>query len=227
MIAVLMPTRNKPEEVLRIAKELEPDSHQVHLYIYFAFNDPKYKEYVELMESGALPDYVKPFRGHELGFSRGVNHLADKALAVEGNQYKLLLRCEDDFYFTTPGWSDKYLEKLPNDGIAMIWCNYVLKGPDAEPHTAAISVNWYKTLGWFSLPTVKHYYCDNVLKDLAEFIHRSYYIPEPLIEHRHVASDPRKCGHGPIVYEQDRVKYVFWKQHVLPINTQSLFKAMD
>lgn len=201
MIHILMPTRNKPEEITRVCKELEGS--ECRLWLYVAMDDPKLHEYVKL----ELPDFAEIRFGEPLGFSRGVNFLAK--IASEEDGATILMRAEDDFYFYS-GWDVKYREAMWKDGIGMVWCNYVLKGPDSEPHTAAIGVPWFKILGWFSLPGLQHYWCDWVLRTVAEQVGRSKYIPEPVIEHKHNPSDPRKCGHGGEIYASDDVRYRQW-----------------
>jgi len=196
-----MPTRNKPEEVVRICGELM-DS-ECRLWMYVANDDPKLSLYKGLK----LPEFANIIFGEPLGFSRGVNYLA--AVASKEPGATMFLRCEDDFYFS-PGWDQKYREAMWEDGIGMVWCNYVLKGEDAEPHTAAIGAAWYHILGWFSLPGLQNYWCDWVLSTLAREVGRSRYIPEPVIEHRHVPSDPRKCGHDSTTYAADDLRYRQW-----------------
>ena len=204
MIHVLMPTRNKPEEIQRVCSEIKGS--ECRLWLYVANDDPRLNEYKSLQ----LPDMATVIYGEPLGFSRGINHLA--SLASQDQFATMLMRAEDDFYFK-PGWDKKYRDAAWQDGIFMIWCNYVLKGPDSEPHTAAIGINWYKTLGWFSLPGVQHWYCDNVLREIAERIGRSKYIPAPMIVHEHNPSDPRKCGHGNEIYAKDKIRYIDWQQN--------------
>lgn len=154
--------------------------------------------------------------GQQLGFSGAINFLASRAM--ERYPYELLMRCEDDFYFQHPEWDKAYLAAIPDDKIAMIWCNYVLKGKGAEPHTAAITGKWFKTLGWMSLPGVLHYFCDNALQDLANEIGRAYYIEKPYIDHRHNRNDPRKSDDRSVtitnnIWEHDSPIYRGWKQH--------------
>lgn len=215
MINILMPTRNKPEEIQRVCSELSGSL--CNLWLYVANDDPKLKDYKNLN----LPFSAELIVGEPLGFSRGINYLAN--LAANEIGATMLMRAEDDFYFK-PGWDEKYLQVASEfpDGIFMTWCNYVMKGPEAEPHTAAIGIEWYKTLGWFSLPGVQHWYCDNVLREMAESIGRSRYIPEPMIEHRHNAKDPRKCGHGQEIYAADKIRYEQWKHDEKQIDCENL-----
>lgn len=203
MIHVLMPTRNKPEEIVRVCSELS--AAECRLWLYVADDDPKLREYEALQ----LPTFATIIFSTPLGFSRGINLLA--GLAAEQPGATMLMRAEDDFYFK-PGWDEKYRETMWEDGVGMVWCNYVLKGPESEPHTAAIGIGWYNTLGWFSLPGVQHYYCDNVLREIAEAAGRSRYISEPMIEHRHNRTDPRKCGHGQPIYDADKIRYDKWQR---------------
>ncbi len=186
-IAVLLPTRNKPEELSRIIKEIGATSTLADLYFYVADDDPKLAEY----EHVPLPDHVFGIiGGPQLGFSRAINHLANAALTTM--PYDVIMRCEDDFYFERPGWDEAYLAAMPTDLVALVWCNYVLKGPLAEPHTGAIGRRWYETLGYFSLPTLRHYFCDNVLLDLGRAIGRAIYLETPFINHKHNGQDQRK-----------------------------------
>jgi len=218
MIAVLMPTRNKPEEVLRVCSELEGS--QSRLLLYVADDDPKLQEYARMN----LPDTAEMIIGEPLGFSRGINRLA--AVAAQDRDVTMLMRSEDDFYFKS-GWDAAYRNAMWSDLLGMVWCNYVLKGPEAEPHTAAIGITWYRALGWFSLPGVRHHWCDNVLRELAEATDRSRYIPEPLIEHRHNLKDPRKCGHGQPIYDADKRRYQEWLKSEKRETIQKLIMVRD
>lgn len=211
-----MPTRNKPEEIIRVCSELSGS--ECRLWLYVADDDPKLSGYQSLR----LPSAATIVFGPPLGFSRGVNHLA--SIAAKQPNAKMLMRAEDDFYFK-PGWDRKYREAMWDDGVGMVWCNYVMKGPESEPHTAAIGLGWYHALGWFSLPGVQHYYCDNVLREMAEAVGRSRYIPEPMIEHRYNPKDLRKCGHGQQIYDSDKKRYDQWQRDEKAADCGRIFQA--
>lgn len=215
MIGLLLPTRNKPEELERIIHEFEVTSGNARLFCYVATDDPKLEEYKKLFNKLTEERHPRIISiiGEPLGFSRAVNCLA--AIAFGEQDIQMVMRCEDDFHFVKPGWDEAYLSKIPDDGIAMIWCNYVLKDETAEPHTAAITRRWYQTLGYFSLIGCRHYFCDNALIDLAKEIGRAIYIPEPYVDHRYVPSDPRKKENfkESNIYGQDSEIYHSWKNH--------------
>lgn len=212
MLAVLLPTRNKPEELARIAVEIErtrrvPDT---RLYAYIANDDPQFDKYLDVCTEHAKDGLVYSMFGDPVGFSRGINKLAEIAIRDGAT---ILMRCEDDFYFVDRAWDLAYQEAMPKDGIGMVWCNYILKGPDAEPHTGAIGANWYRTLGFFSLPELKHYWCDNVLLDLGKAVGRARYISYPFIDHRHNAHDPRKAESPNMAnWDRDSAEYKAWKK---------------
>jgi hypothetical protein len=179
-LAVLMPSRGDPDLLRHAIDTAEAtQSGQADFFVYIANDDPKLYDYHAL--SRLVPSWCHISFGPPLGFSRGVNELARTAMAYD--EYEMLMRGEDDFEYQEMGWDLSYLRRARPDGVYMIWCNYVLKGPGAEPQTAAIGRKWYSALGWFSLPTVRHYFCDNVLMDLARYIDRFEYIPVPLIKH--------------------------------------------
>lgn len=207
MIALLLPTRNKPEELIRIIREVDETTNgNVHVYAYVAMDDPQLARYQSIMNT----DLDKITFGEPLGFSWAINKLSE--IALSNPKTTMLMRCEDDFYFVKKDWDLAYMSAVPHDDVAMVWCNYVLKDKNAEPHTAAITRLWFNTLGYFSLPTLRHYFCDNVLKDLAEEIGRAIYIPEPFIDHRYNPHDPRKkFNFEKPQYSEDSVEYSKWK----------------
>lgn len=216
MIGLLLPTRNKPEELERIIREVDQTSNgNVKLHAYVATDDPKLEEYkmvaTRSAERNLYPDaHVTVTFGEPLGFSRAINFLAQQAL--QNPKVSLIMRCEDDFYFIENDWDLAYLYEVPDDGIAMIWCNYVLKGKDAEPHTAAVTRKWFNTVGYFSLPSLRHYFCDNVLIDLAKEIGRAIYIEKPYIDHRYNPHDERKkANFTEPQYDKDSTAYREWK----------------
>lgn len=200
-IAALMPSRNKPDLALHAATLLRNTSTLADLFIYVAEDDPKLAGYYELAMQ--IPWAVVHF-GEPLGFSRGVNYLYSRH-----TDYTAYLRMEDDFECQIEGWDKQYLDAMPKDEIGMVWCNYVHKGPDAEPQTAAVGGRWIDALGYFSLPGILHFYCDNALGDLGKAIERAYYLPEPLIRHNWNPNDPRKCGHP--IDDSDSRTYFAWR----------------
>jgi hypothetical protein len=58
------------------------------------------------------------------------------------------------------------------------------------PEIWAMSSDLVKFLGWFALPVVKHFYCDNAVSEIGRRADLLRYVPEAVIEHLHYTISP-------------------------------------
>lgn len=176
MIAVLTPTRGRPENVRRMiasARDSAADPEQIEIWLYFDDDDPsRYGDY------GA-----EVVVGPRDGVGRAWNQLARKTNA------ELLMMGNDDLVFHTVGWdraAEEVLTLYP-DGIFCAWFN------DGSPKAAErcafpiVSSIWVDALGYFTPQCFNFLYHDTWIADVGRRVGRLHYMPDILVEHRHFA----------------------------------------
>jgi hypothetical protein len=182
-IAVLCPTRNRPDNVARLAASAwehaaDPDS--VELVFYEDEDAPG-----SVPDSLAAFDGVRVVRGPRIVLSDMWNRCAAAAAA------DILMQCGDDIVFATPGW-DKLvtgaIESYP-DRIVLAYGRdgTPIHGDDFGSH-GFVHRRWTDTLGYFTPPYFSSDYGDTWLNDLAARIGRKHFIPGLLTDHLHPAA---------------------------------------
>jgi len=176
MIAVVCPTRGRPERVVKmVASVLEYSQADVLLYVD--------KDDVPSTRLRFDSERVVLMIGEPQGRGRAVNALCDTF-----RQYRGYLVVSDDIVFTRPGWDvelEQGLDTFSND-IGLVH----LKGSDTlqaegQPwvNWACVSRNWLDTLGWFNYPELEHFCQDTVLQILAESLGRIHHVPQVALHH--------------------------------------------
>ena len=200
-IAVLLPTRGKPAELLRVYTEIRETSSNADLYAYVATDDPKYDQYK------LLADWINIEFGPSLGFVGAINKLAEKC-----TQYDLLMVASDDFGYIANGWDEIYLNSIPMDGLAMIYVDAAPFDGRDLPFTGAVTQSWYKHLGYVLLPALKHMYSDNAMQDLARLTKCEIRIANPeIIQHYWNMGDPIKAVNYYPPHDPDFNAYNHWR----------------
>jgi hypothetical protein len=216
-IAVLLPTRNKPEELHRIIDELAWTTTKVDLFVYVALDDPQLDEYSRPLASSVQVEIVT---GKRLWFCPAVNGLAQ----VAGKGYSLYMVASDDFSYRVPGWDVQYLAAIPPHGVAMIYNEANPVDGRALPYTAALTNKWVRTLGTVFPPGLKHMYGDDAHLALARGAGAIFWFGEHLVEHNWNPNDPRKAAYPPI--GEDMMQYQWWVQNRLNAEVALLKGAM-
>lgn len=121
----------------------------------------------------------------ELRFVNGDDTCTSKvnqAAAVAALDYTALMFVGDDHVFGTPGWDKALLEPLrERPGITY---------PDTvsrygHPEVFAISASIVAALGWMMLPSLRHYYVDDVIMQLGGRAGCITFLPEVKVPHLH------------------------------------------
>jgi hypothetical protein len=107
-------------------------------------------------------------------------------LAVErGAGYFALASLGDDHIPETPGWDALLLDAIGRTGGTGIAYGDDTLQHQALPTAPVITTDIVKAVGWFFLPAARHYFCDNVWKDLGEAADCLAYVPGVIIRHTH------------------------------------------
>lgn len=162
-LAVLVPSRGRPENLKRLIDEVHKTSRGLtHVIAGVDEDDPRLKDYIALrkttLESG---DHIITSQ-HRRNLVQWTNHLAQ----MHRGQYRFLASLGDDMVPRTKGWDVKLTGCIDEDfqgtGFAYPWDAI----RDDIPEAYVLSANIEEALGWVMMPKLNHWYNDNVIADL-------------------------------------------------------------
>lgn len=159
-LAVLVPSRGRPENLMRLIDACHTQSKGVvHVIAGVDQDDPRLKDYKHLQ----LPEGDMLITSAERrNLVNWTNHLAK---LTKGN-YRYYASLGDDMVPATKGWDTKLWGAIEEDfggtGISYPWDGI----RDDIPEAYVLSANIPAALGWVMMPRLHHWYNDNVIADL-------------------------------------------------------------
>ena len=113
----------------------------------------------------------------------------NQVTAVQASRYEAIIIVGNDHTFQAEHWDTAMMARLGRMGGSGIVY------PDDKRRTdigeiTLISTDIIGALGWFSHPTLKHYYADNIIADIGRAAHCYEFCPEAVITHHHHSVDP-------------------------------------
>lgn len=106
------------------------------------------------------------------------------AAARHVDDYPVLMFLGDDHVPATAGWDGDIVTaigSLGGTGYAYPWG----LGRTDTPEVCAITADVIKALGWFGLPSLQHFYVDNVWADIGNGAGCLAFLPGTILEHMH------------------------------------------
>jgi hypothetical protein len=177
-ISLLCPTRNRPENILRMVKSAYDlaNNKNIEFLFYIDLDDNSFP-------TSQLPENVnfKIFLGERIGISASINKLAKEATN------ELFFLVGDDVVFKTQNWDQRFIEVYNNypDGIIQMFPD---DGSPNVPRLAThpvLSRKWVETLGYASPEAFQGDYADNWLSEIGDAINRRVFLKDVLVEHMH------------------------------------------
>lgn len=167
---VIIPSRNRPENVYEITKCLLEFSTSVDICFGLDNDDVSSYDYV--------PGIIYE-RNPRLMMNGTLNLIANKYT----DRYKFLCFMGDDHRPRTLGW-DKILTKPLTKKPGFSYGNDLIQ-KQFLPTAVVVSSEIVKTLGFMAPPSLKHLYLDNFWLDLGNAINSIHYFDDVIIEHMH------------------------------------------
>lgn len=180
-LLVMVPTRNRREQAERLLKSYEASSPADETVLLFITDDDDSS--YEDMDWGSATHAVLSPRDTLVG-------IFNKVALAHVDDFDAIMTVGDDHLFTTPGW-DKALMGALEDLGGTGWVYPDDKRRSGFPEIWAVSSDLVKFLGWFALPVVKHFYCDNAVNEIGRRTDLLRYVPEAIIEHLHYTVSPQ------------------------------------
>lgn len=169
---IILPTRGRPESIRRFMSAYEATGAEEPVMLLVDHDDPSY-------DTLAMhPKFsIKKMPPHS-GIGDCFNH-AFKDFPSE-EYYGIVA---DDVVPQTPGW-DQLLKAacLP---YGMSWGNDGVQGGNLCTHPF-IAGDVVRRIGWLAAPGIKHWFVDNVWKDIAGVLGGGNYLPDVKMTHYHV-----------------------------------------
>ena len=175
MISILVPTRNRPQNVERLWKsilETAQTPSDVEMILYIDDDDTSYDDL-------QLP--ITKHKGPRIVLSEMWNKAAELA---NGD---ILMYAADDIVFRTKGWDAMVNSKFKSitDGIAFVFGNDGSRVHDGRYGTHGfVTQKWFDTLGYICPPHFSGDYSDTWINDIAKMVDRHIHI-DIMTEHMH------------------------------------------
>lgn len=161
MIAILCPTRGRPDQCRRMIESVFATTKEhLEIHLYIADDDPKMDQYSEL--SISYGNDVFWHHGPDCSTVHKWNYLVGKTDA------RLLMLGADDMVFATPWWAEKLVEKY-NGLQNKIHVFHLQDSRDVQgtPHPI-ISREYMDAMGYAFCPLFFHWYVDTWTREIAK-----------------------------------------------------------
>lgn len=209
MLAVLVPSRGRPQNLRRLVNAIHATATgDVWILTRIDDDDPTRAQYAGIADFTAS--------GPRRFYAASVNELASISLFREDVTH--LAMFGDDVLPETVGWDQLLIDAL-GDRLGIAYGSDGLEhlhGEDLPTHFIT-QTDLYRRLGWIALPTIRHLFLDNVARELGKGLTNFQYVPAAKLTHLHRwnkaapddqtyrdANDKRKR-------ELDRRAYLAWR----------------
>lgn len=173
-LAVIIPTRSRPEAIAQVIESFEATETTADLFIVCDDDDPRLDDYK------ALAVNICIFAREGKGMAKPLNK-ASKELAYNYDFFAFL---GDDHRPRTQKWDDAFEAELDKLGTGLVYGNDLIQG-EGLPTAVAMTSDIVRLLGGMTPPNMIHLYLDNFWLKLGQDLNRIHYLPEVIIEHLH------------------------------------------
>lgn len=177
-LAVLVPSRNRPENISRLIKAWIETKATAQLIVCVDDDDPKLLDYVKTEVTGEGPFEIRIAERMRLGPT--LNHWAN----IYARQYAYIGFFGDDHVPRTVGWDEVFLTELRKQSGTLVYGNDLFQGA-CIPTAIAMCSRIVDVLGYMHPPKLIHMCIDSFWKELGIEIGRLTYLPDIVIEHMH------------------------------------------
>jgi len=218
-LTIYVPTKGRPENALRLQDAFYKTVRLTSRILFIkSDNDQALDQYTGLQESITVsptkPGFVDPLN---LGYLQDRREVFSYALGFMG----------DDHLPRTDGWDERFVTTLLEMKSGLVYGNDLFQGR-AIPTQIAMTSNIPLTLGFMTLPELKHLYADNFWLDFGQAIGKIKYLPDVIIEHLHPCVGKAKSDAG---YEfsgaftldmEDKATYQHYLQEQLSMDAKTV-----
>lgn len=176
-MALIVPSRGRPENISRLYKALSDTSSEVHLYVGVDEDDTKLQQYKDAVRETDITLVISPERKR---FGPTLNSIA-KVLA---DQYPYLAWMGDDHLPKTKKWDERYRHELAKMKAGIVYGNDLVQGVNI-PTQMAFTSNMVKALGYAVPEGFIHLFIDNFFLELGKKLDGAIYLEDVIVQHLH------------------------------------------
>lgn len=212
-LAILLPTRGRPENLARFIDAVKNTAEDWHLYLRLDTDDPTLPQYEELLAH--RHPRISVSMGPRIRFGPSLNELAAWA---DSDGMSHMGMFGDDVVPITPGWDLALMDALGGD-LGVAYGDDGLRDkhqPDLPTHYVT-QAEVYRRLGYLSPPGIQHLFLDNVARDIGRYLKNFVFAPVK-IQHMHPWAEGEHLhdttyaegGRNADIRKADRKTYVQW-----------------
>lgn len=178
MISILLPSRGRPENIVRLHNSVSLTAvGPWEMIVRLDEDDPSCGDYLDYIESRLLP-HVRFLVGERVVLSEMWNHCWRQAYG------DIFMHAGDDIVFSTRGWDGIVRAAFPPDGIAFVHGDDLGgKGSWFGTH-GFLRREWVDAVGIFAPPCFSSDFTDTWFNEVANLIGRRVFVPI-VTEHHH------------------------------------------
>jgi hypothetical protein len=220
-LLIITPTRGRPKNLARLLDSIhELKRLETHVYAAVDNDDPEVGQYQHVIHKAGQPGDVLDIDAR-LGLAAWTNKVA----VQEAGNYKYLASFGDDHVPRTRGF-DKALcrgiEDMGGTGFTYPWDGV----REDIPEAVVMSSDIVQELGWMCLPSLEHYYVDNVWDNLGRGTGRIRHLRAVAVDHVNAASgqvpgDATYAGASE-KYAADKAAYKAWRESQMADDIRSI-----
>lgn len=179
--------------------------------LHFGFDEDDPTPNTDAIPSSVIFDPVRVTVQPRMGLVAWTNHLASRYATRPPAWFASL---GDDMVPLTDGWDERLITAIEHhSGTGFAY-------PDDRrrtdiPEAVVMSSSIVRALGWMALPSLDHWFCDCVWRDLGMGAGCICFVPEVIVEHRHptVTGQPgdRTYTEAARSFDADLAAYQKWR----------------
>ena len=221
-IAILLPTRKRPEQLKRFLNSLAATASNKHNFFTYLYVDEDDKETDKVVLDASIPLAFQVVSGPRITMSDMANKLYEK----RNTDYEMYFLAGDDLIMETVGWDERLIkayESLKGDKIALFYGdddNTIAHPPKFATHPI-LTKEWIETLGYVQPPYFVCDYADTWLNYIADSVQRKIEVP---IKHPHLHYT---VGKAPVDSTYKERREEFYKQNVPHLYESKIQERID
>ena len=210
-LAILVPSRGRPGNVARLAETCAKTCRTGYV-LHFGFD----ADDLDLTANVEAAKGSRQMTRMRMGLTAWTNHLAAQYATRRPAYFASL---GDDMVPITDGWDEQLITAVEHTGGGFAY-------PDDKrrtdiPEACVMSSSIVTALGWMALPSLDHWYIDNVWADLGNGAGCLTYCPTVVVEHRHPNVHPQTKSDATYhdaahKFNADAAVYRRWRLYQMP-----------
>jgi hypothetical protein len=184
-LVVLVPSRNRPENIAELIKSLDETETESDLIVIIDDDEPQQDAYLQLGCDVLMVE--KNGKGMAKPLNFAARHFA--------NKYRHFAFLGDDHRPRTKNWDVHFINALDELGTGLVYGNDLLQGKNLAT-AIAMTGDIVRALGGMVPPDMIHLYLDNFWMQLGQDLNAMTYLDDVILEHMHPIAGKAQWDEG-------------------------------